>query len=797
VKVNDPKPNFSITHNLYNSPIQFIDETTGGEALAYPNGHYWDFGDPASGYNNYSQQKSPTHTYNAVGNYTIKLIVTTEGGCRDTISKTIFIDSIIKPIANYSAETFNPYFGKPTKFLDISDYNPTFWRWEVSPATVQYHDNTNKFSQNPVISFNNTGVYAVRLFASNNAGADSTTRVITVKNYVKPVAEFSADPLTVKAGQVITFLDESLNDPISWTWSFGDSDSSSEQHPTKSYNNTGTYNISMTATNPSGSDTKVKSNYIKVTNEYNMCDNEAPFSNLFNGLIYDSGGRNGDYKDGSNCGFLIKPDCAGPVTLTFTEFDMQANDYIYIYDGEDENGILLTPDGLTGSTKPSPIKASSGAMYIVEYTNIDNQVSSGFRAYWTALQNITPLAQIDADTIGYLNGPVRFTNKTSLGTGNTIYWDFQNDNVYDQIYTPKDAIKDGVHAFKSLGYKTVKLKAENCAGKDSTTHLIHIIYPVSPPVADFKVLNDTIVAEEEKVHFIDLSSMGPTSWKWNITWQDYFSYAAFTNGTTDTSQNPVIQFYGIDEFDISLTASNMIGTSTKTTKKKYIRTIRQVWMGRWPYEYDDAVGKVYDSGGEDGNYQDNENHSVLIKPCAEVVYLTFEKFYFAAGDFLRVYDGIDKNGDPLFPGTGFTSTQNPPATPLIAKSGAVFIEMVSNNTSNAQGFVARWTIDPKPVPSAYFTSPDTAFTGGHVLLFENKSTGVDIQKFYWDYDFNKVYDDSTLHGKFKYTKTGYTFAVLKAVNCSGEGSYSKMIQVLSLTKKPVANNDADVKRVDT
>lgn len=74
----------------------------------------------------------------------------------------------------------------------------------------------------------------------------------------KPEARFIA-PDSAKVGTAVSFRDDSLNAPTSWLWSFGDGSSSTEQHPVKTYSATGTYNVTLTATNAHGSTTSTKS----------------------------------------------------------------------------------------------------------------------------------------------------------------------------------------------------------------------------------------------------------------------------------------------------------------------------------------------------------------------------------------------------------------------------------------------------------------------------------------------------------------------------------------------------------
>lgn len=787
VIVNKPKADFSWNSYLWKNPVTFLEETTGGITTSW----YWDFGDPNSGYNNFSNLKNPTHIYDTTGFFTITLIATVQGGCRDTVKKTILIDSVVAPVADFSASTYNPYYNQNINFLDLSVNKPQSWKWVITPSSFKFKNGTNQYSQNITVSFDSIRTYNVKLIVSNSRGKDSVTKVITVKNYSKPTADFSAMPLSAKAGQLVSFLDESKNDPSSWTWSFGDKDSAFVQHPNHVYTQTGNYTVSLKASNPAGDDTKIKTNYIKVTNEYTLCDNDAPRSDLFSGFIFDSGGNNGNYKNNSSCGFLIQPNCAGPITLNFYFLDYASGDYLRIYDGVDNKGKpLFSGDGFTGSVKPNPITAYSGAMYIEEITDGTTN-ATGFSAAWSAVPNIKPKAVIDADTVGYLNGPVTFFNKTILGTNNSYKWDYDDDGIYDD-----STHVNGNFKFTTIGYHTVALLAENCAGSHVTKHTLRIIKPTQAPVADFMTDKDT-VAEGEKVQFYDLSTNGPTHWKWEIKAYDYWSAWYFTDGTSDTSQNPAIEFYGIDAFDISLTSGNDIGTSQKITKKKKVVTFVRAQMGTWPFEQDAGAGRLFDGGGPSGNYLNNENYALLLKPCGEKVYLKFSKFDFAAGDYLRVYDGKDNTGKPLHPGSGFTFGAPPSFTsPIVAESGFMYIEEVTNSNTTATGFVADWWVKPVATPVASFEYPDTAYTGGAFTYFKNTSKGR-VDKTYWDFDYDGSIDDSSYNGIYQFSTPKHQYVYMKVVNCADEHSTTNEFEVINPTRKPLADFKADRINADT
>ena len=784
VKVNDPHANFSINSKLYKSNIFFIDETSGGIATNW----YWNFGDPQSLFNNFSNLRSPSHSFDTVGQYNIMFVVTTEGGCIDTIWKTISIDSTIAPVADFSASTFNPYFDQNLQLVDISVNSPVSWKWTITPAGATFKSGTNNTSQNPIISFNSVGTFKVKLEVTNSTGSDTISKLFITKNYIKPVAEFIGSPVSVRAGQIVSFLDQTTNDPTSWTWSFGDGDTSNLQHPVHFYLNVGTYSVNLIARNPAGSSTKTRANYIKVSNEYQVCDNDAPSSMLFSGLIFDSGGKNADYHDNSNCGFLINPDCSGPINLTFTQFDYDVMDVLRVYDGYNNKGKPLhSGNGFTGTTVPTRLTAYSGAMYIEEISN-GTVVSSGFSAYWNAIPNIKPVAGFSVDSVGYINGPINFYNTTMLGTGNTYYWDYNNDKIFEDTN-----VINGRFIYYKLGYDTITLIAENCKGLSVIKHVIHIKNPTSAPIADFVSDRDTAL-QLESVKFFDQSTMGPTRWKWEVSPAcPYYCY--YTNGTSDTSQNPVIQFFDIGPYDISLTSSNLIGTSPKETKTGYIYVKTKAAMCTWPFEVNLPAGKIFDSGDEFGNYGNNENCGFLLDPCAEKVYLNFAKFDMVSGDYIRVYDGKDNKGKPLHPGLGFSGTSFPTTT-LVAESGSMYIEEITNFSNTATGFVADWWTKPIALPKAKFYVPDTVYTGGYITYFDNQTTGK-TDTCYWDYNYDGKYDDTVFNGMYKYTVAGYHYAQLTALNCTGTNKFSRFFLVENPSKQPKTNFEANKLRADT
>ena len=62
----------------------------------------------------------------------------------------------------------------------------------------------------------------------------------------------------------VSFTDLSNQLPTGWSWDFGDSGASGDQHPDHQYTTAGEYTVSLTATNPNGSHTRVLPKLIVV-----------------------------------------------------------------------------------------------------------------------------------------------------------------------------------------------------------------------------------------------------------------------------------------------------------------------------------------------------------------------------------------------------------------------------------------------------------------------------------------------------------------------------------------------------
>jgi PKD repeat protein len=166
--------------------------------------------------------------------------------------------------------------GGQVAYTDQSFGGPVSWNWTFPGGTPAASN-----IQNPTVTYSSPGVYNVSLTVGNGSTNNTLTKTgyITVINII---ADFTATPTSVNAGNTVAFTDNSLCSPSSWSWTFpgGTPSSSSSQNPVITYNTAGVYSVTLTATNPSGSDSETKTNYITVVNCSNLT---LPFQEVFSG----------------------------------------------------------------------------------------------------------------------------------------------------------------------------------------------------------------------------------------------------------------------------------------------------------------------------------------------------------------------------------------------------------------------------------------------------------------------------------------------------------------------------------
>jgi PKD repeat protein len=115
-----------------------------------------------------------------------------------------------------------------------------------------FGDGSKSEETSPSYSFTKVGDYVVTLkaFSKNGKKTSSVSETITIG--LPPVCQFSYSPLYPIPNTLIQFTDNSLNNPTSWLWDFGNGDTSSLQNPTRLVTHNDTLFVTLKVTNNLG-----------------------------------------------------------------------------------------------------------------------------------------------------------------------------------------------------------------------------------------------------------------------------------------------------------------------------------------------------------------------------------------------------------------------------------------------------------------------------------------------------------------------------------------------------------------
>ncbi len=232
-KANVLKAAFAVNNNSGCTPlnVSFIDTSNFGTTW------YWNFGDGTT-----SNLQNPAHTYNNAGNYSVMLIVTSAGGCKDTLVSPNLV-SVSSPAAAFS-KTMNGTCAPALVDFNDNSINAVSWMWD-------FGDNTFSAVQHPSKIYNTPGIYTIKLTVTNALGC---THTITKTDFIKvngPGTAFTMSYAGQCAPVQVSFNDQSLQ-AVNWVWNFGDGTTSTLASPTHLYSDSGSYTVTLITQDTAG-----------------------------------------------------------------------------------------------------------------------------------------------------------------------------------------------------------------------------------------------------------------------------------------------------------------------------------------------------------------------------------------------------------------------------------------------------------------------------------------------------------------------------------------------------------------
>ncbi len=383
---------------------------------------------------------------NPNASYTVSVNVSNiQSGCSQDISVQIFLRDLNARFKFIDSIGCSPY----TSSIFNTTTGAYVYQWKifnaanfvVAQSSAQYF---NSGASPGSYTWSTPGNYNVRLIATAYNGCLDTAYQIIKVYGLSPGFTASSNagcpPLIVNFTN--TTAANSVSNPVSYEWNFGDTPSpntvqSTLVNPTHTYNTVDTFNVSLIVTDNHGcKDTLLIPGFINVT---------LPISNFI---------------------ALDSSVCLGEIACFFN-FSI-GNNLAYIWDfGDIASGINNT------STLPNPCHLyTSPGFKTIKLIVLDPNGCTD-TLIKTAYINIGNLSGSFVANVVTTNCPplvVSFNNTTiGAGVGSTYYWNF-GDGVYSVVQNPQ-------HIYSVAGDFTVSLFVTNSSGCTDTiiyTNYIHI-----------------------------------------------------------------------------------------------------------------------------------------------------------------------------------------------------------------------------------------------------------------------------------------------------------------------------------
>lgn len=200
----------------------------------------WNFDDPASGVDNTSDVNNPTHTFSQPGTYDVQLIINPGLPCADTAISQYTVREGMELSMTMSGEdciTDNSFDFDVTGDFDVPTAN---YSWTFDQSLTP----TPSIKTPSDIIFTDTGYHDVKIIVQDDFCIDSLLDSVFI--YVEPSIGFTLPDELRCAPYVAHFTDTSFaHSPISYLWNFGDGSTSVAQNPIHTYDNAGTYDVSL------------------------------------------------------------------------------------------------------------------------------------------------------------------------------------------------------------------------------------------------------------------------------------------------------------------------------------------------------------------------------------------------------------------------------------------------------------------------------------------------------------------------------------------------------------------------
>lgn len=567
--------------------VTFSDQSTGS-----PTAWKWDLGNGTISF-----LKNPIATYFNPGTYNVKLVISNSSG-KDSIIKNQFITVFSLPTIAFTASDSMGCFPLKVNFTDNSTANSgtiANWQWDFGDGNLSN-------AQNPQHTYTGAGTYTVILRVVNSNGCSKViTKPAMIKtlNGVKAGFNYSSVQGCTTPASVTFTNTSSGTGSLSYFWKFGDGTTAVTQNPVHTYQNGGSYSISLIVKNSFGcADTLTKPNAVNIgfvraimnvpdtvcvgqsftaTNISNPSSFVGTKWNFGNGIVSNNSTYSMTYPnpgtylvkmvtDFGACSdsvtksvvVLPKPkaiftannttSCTAPLTVTFINNSTGSATYLWIFGDS------------TTSTSANPVHTYTTKGIFSVKLIVTNAAGCKDSLVMNDFVVISPpeILRIDSlpakGCLPYTINPV-VVMKDSLPVS-SYQWNF-GDGTTSTLANP-------LHTYTVPGNYKITLIVTTSPGCTDTLILQDGIKVGNKPTINFSGVPRDVCAAVP-VLFTDLSTMSNGGLINDWYWQ-------FGDGGTSTIQNPSYTYNDTGYFTVTFTAYNY-GCSDSLIFKKYIHIL--------------------------------------------------------------------------------------------------------------------------------------------------------------------------------------------------------------------------------
>ncbi len=592
----------------------------------------------------------------------------------------------------------------------------------------------------------------------------------------EPIADFSANKTNVAINETVSFSDESSFAPTSWAWDFGDGTTSTEQNPTHSYAEVGTYTVQLTVENENGSDTEIKENYITVEQGIICASDPCPIEtdNDFTETsipYYTSQPMSYQVNTPIDLCLTIKcPETTSVEVNIYGNYSVNANANITSID---INGLSNLPAGLSCCLSGTYMESGEYQSLHIYGTptevgefniNISGAINGNVTTPVNMALNNRQLTFASGIVLNITQDPTALyadfvASATRITEGETVTFTnlSQNAGAYLWTFNGGNPITSSDEnpsvTYAEAGTYTVTLRAAastvelltNAVTETKENYIIVTAPSGSDIDVDFEA-DQTTVQVGTTVHFTSHCSSNASAFSWTFDGGD---------PATSTNANPSVTYNTPGVYDVSLRAGSsniMIYINGVTeTKRGYITVTEGPVVPPQPDEVvADFVVPASLPAGQPVTMQNRSQN---------------------ATSYFWSFEGA----------TPATSTEENP-TITYSRAGNFAITLFVTNGTNSDTKTVN--VNVMDVASADFTADNTTISAGESVTFTNLS--VNASTYYWTFTGGNPSTSTDVNPTVTYGTAG-TYSV--TLFAAGENSSDSETKTAYITVLPVTSAD--------